>query len=120
VFTKPQIATVVATQGDTLVFRAISDATANPIVVREISGLDISRGRHTRRMAGLLIGFAGGALIAGGLGAATYKRSTGFDFGRDGTAAMLGGLGGIVGGVAGFLAGSVRTENWVPVDLPYR
>ena len=123
VFNKPKIGTVVAAQGDTLVFRAPKDATANPIGVNDITRLDISQGSHTRRLRGLLIGFTAGAVVAGAIGAATYKESTCFaciDFGRWGDAALLGTFGGMIGSIAGLVVGSSQTETWVPVALPRR
>ena len=123
VFNKPKVATVVAAEGDTLVFRAGKSGTVNPIAVTDITRLDVSRGSHTRRMRGFLVGFAAGALISEAIDAMGFDQSKCLGcagIGRWADVAVVGVVGGTIGGIAGVLMGSGQTETWEPVALPKR
>ena len=117
---KTQHGTVVSTQGDTLHFRAGQGTASTAVGLHDITGIDVLQGTHTRAGKGALLGFALGAGIAAGIQAATWKKTSGFDFGRGGDAAMMALPGGLVGGLVGFLVGAQETETWVHVKLPNR
>ena len=85
-----------------------------------ITRLEIFRGSSTHKLKGLLIGFAAGAAIAGGLTAATWHPSGEIDFGRWGDAGILAVPGGLAGGLIGLLAGAVPWERWLEVPVPDR
>ncbi len=104
---------------DTLVVRhvdgtGVSTATAIPLVY--ITQLDVSRGQHSKWLAGLGIGLAAGATAGAILGA-----STGNDrlFSR-GALAFLGAMFvAPIGGVTGLIVGALtKTETWETVPIP--
>jgi hypothetical protein len=117
---KTQQGTVVSTLLDTLNFRPGFSTVSTAVGLRDITSIDVLQGTHSRKAKGALLGFALGAGIAGGIAAATWKKTNGFDFGRGGDAAIYALPGGLVGGVVGLLVGAQTTETWVPVNLPRR
>lgn len=117
---RKQVGTVVSLTRDTLVLREGADAILQPIATPTITALDVSSGTHSRKGKGALLGFAVGAAIAAGIEAATWEKTSSFDFGRGGDAALVALPGGLVGGVVGMLLGAHETETWVPVNLPRR
>ena len=117
---KTQQGTVMSTGADTLNFRAGLGTVSTAVGLNDITSIDVLQGTHTRAGKGALIGFALGAGIAAGIQAATWKKTTTFDFGRGGDAAMVAVPGGLVGGLVGLLFGARETETWVHVNLPNR
>jgi hypothetical protein len=115
---KAQQGTVMSTRGDTLLFQSGLAAATTAIPLRDITSIDILQGRHTRKAKGALLGFVLGAGTAAAYAAATWKRSNGFDFGRDGDAAVMAVPGGLVGGLVGLLIGAQETESWMRVKVP--
>jgi hypothetical protein len=115
-----RVGTVVSLTRDTLVLRQGAVTAVQPVATSEITALDVSSGTHTRRAKGTLLGFVLGAGIAAGIQAATWKKTTDFDFGRGGDAALVALPGGLVGGLVGFLIGAQGKESWVTVNLPHR
>jgi hypothetical protein len=114
---------VVSVEGDSL--RVARDRSADTLRIAQsqLTSLDVSVGRHKRRWRGAGLGFLGGAALGAVVGAATYKKpdcsgeayfcdlGQGFDatFG----AALLGGVGAVVGAIIG--GGSA--DDWQPVAL---
>jgi hypothetical protein len=117
---KTQQGTVVSTQADTLHFRAGFGMVSTAVGLHDITSIDVLEGTHSRKGKGALVGFALGAGIAAGIQAVTWKKTSGFDFGRGGDAAFMALPGGLVGGAIGLLVGAHKTENWVDVKLPRR
>ena len=115
-----QEATVLRTDGDTLHFQAWRGTASNAVRVNDITRIDVHQGTHGRKLKGALIGFALAGGVTAAVTAATWKRSTNFDFGREGDAAFAGLFAGIAGGVIGFVAGAFETDTWAPVKLPAR
>jgi hypothetical protein len=120
IFGDTQTGTVVSTQGDTLYFRPGFGAASTGVGLHDIASVDVFQGKHTRKAKGALLGFVLGAGIAAGIEAATWKETSGFDFGRGGDAAIIAVPGSLIGGVVGLLIGAVETERWVRVKLPNR
>jgi hypothetical protein len=117
---KTQHGTVVSTQTDTLRFRAGAGAVNTALGLHDIISIDVLQGTHSHKARGAFIGFALGAGLAAGIQAATWKKTTSFDFGRGGDAAMVALPGGLIGGVIGFLVGAQEKETWAHVNLPQR
>jgi hypothetical protein len=117
---KPQQATILKTDGDTLRFQPWRGTASNAVGVHDITRLDVLRGSHSQKMKGALIGFALVGGITAAITAATWKRSPSFDFGRGGDAAFAGVFAGLAGGLVGALIGAHETDVWVPVSLPNR
>jgi hypothetical protein len=113
-----QQGTVMRTEADTLRFRPWRVTASTGVGLRDITGIDVYQGTHSRKTKGALIGFILGGGIAAGIAAATWKPSASFDFGRGGDAAFAGLFGGLGGGLVGFLVGAHETDTWVPVKLP--
>ncbi len=116
----PQQGTVMATQGDTLMFRPWRGTASITVGLRDITRLDVFQGTHSRKGKGALIGFLVAGGIAAGVTAATWKKTANFDFGRGGDAALVGVPVGLLGAVVGMLIGARETDTWVPVRLPNR
>jgi hypothetical protein len=114
---------VVAVEGDSLLLARDRSADTLRLAQSQLTSLDVSVGRHKRRWRGAGLGFLGGAALGAVIGAATYKKpdcsgeayfcdlGQGFDatFG----AALLGGVGAVVGAIIG--GGSA--DDWQPVAL---
>ena len=111
---------------DTLVIRPQKGA-AFSVSTNQITTLQVVRGTHTNKAKYSLIGFVLGALGGAVIGAATYSpakctegtfcidlASRSFDTAAG--AILLGGVGTLVG----FVAGAVPKENWISVPLPTR
>jgi hypothetical protein len=121
---RSQTATVVSSSPESLVFRLNAQSPSQTLNTSAITSMDVSAGTRAHKMTGSLIGFAAGAALGGIVGYATWQKPTcknaqlgciAFDFGRGGDAAFAGGLGGIVGAIAGLVVGSRQSEVWVPV-----
>jgi hypothetical protein len=117
---KTQQGTVVSTQLDILNFRPGFSTVSTAVGLHDITSIDVLQGTHSRKAKGAILGFALGAGIAAGIQAATWKETSGFDFGRGGDAALVAVPGGLVGGLVGLLFGTLETETWVHVNLPNR
>ena len=121
-----QTGSVVSATSDTLVFLPSTRATSTSIGTPNIVKMDVSRGTHTHKGKGALIGFLMGTGVGAAVGAATHKApSCGPDctfdiFGRQGDALVGGLLGGLLGTVGGLMIGSRHTDTWVPVAVPNR
>lgn len=115
---------VVSATSDTLVFRPVKLSTGFAIATPNIVGIEVARGTHSRKLKGALLGFLAGAGAGAIVGYATYKPTpcNGFciDFGPGFDAALAGGLGGILGIVAGTIFGARQTDTWVPVAVPHQ
>jgi hypothetical protein len=117
---KTQHGTVVSTRADTLHFLNERGTANTAVVLHDITSIDVLQGTHTRKGKGALLGFALGAGIAAGISAMSWKKTSGFDFGRGGDAAFYAVPGGLVGAVVGMLVGAQATDSWVQVRLPGR
>lgn len=115
---KAQQGTVISTRGDTLLLQPALGTATTAVGLRDITSIEILSGKHSRKAKGALLGFVLGAGSAAAYAAATWKRSNGFDFGRDGDAAIMAVPGGLVGGLVGLLVGARETESWMRVKLP--
>jgi hypothetical protein len=115
---KAQQGTVMSTRGDTLLLQPGLGTATTAVSVHDITSIDILQGKHSRKAKGAILGFLLGAGTAAAYTAATWKKSSGFDFGRDGDAAFMAVPGGLVGGVVGLLFGARETESWMRVKLP--
>jgi hypothetical protein len=115
-----RVGTVMSLARDTLVFRYDAQPGYQSVPTSEITTLEVSSGRHSRKAKATLIGMVLGAGIAAGIQAATWKRTTSFDFGRGGDAALAAVPGALAGGMIGLLVGAHQTESWAPVNLPRR
>ena len=124
-----QVGTVVSMTPDTVVLR-LGEKTANQAVaVREISSLEIARGKHSQKGKGALWGTVVGSGTGAVLGYALYKepkcQSSGFGCinftigptSRGSNAVVSAVAGGIVGALVGTLVGSRVTDTWVPGTL---
>jgi hypothetical protein len=118
IFGDTQTGTLVSTQADTLHFRPGFGTATTAVGLHDIASIDVFQGKHSRKTKGALWGFVLGAGFAAGFEAATWKETSGFDFGRGGDAALMALLGGLIGGVVGLLLGAHETENWARVKLP--
>ena len=117
---RTQEGTVVSTRADTLNFLTGFSPVSTAVALHDITGIDVLQDTHSRKGKGALLGFALGAGIAAGVSAMSWKKTSGFDFGRAGDAAFYAVPGGLVGAVVGMLVGAQKTENWVQVELPHR
>jgi hypothetical protein len=114
---------VISATSDTLVFRPAKLATAFAIATPNIVGIEVARGTHSRKLKSALLGFLAGAGAGAIIGYATYTRPAPcnafcFDFGPGFSATVVGGLGGILGTLAGTIVGAQQTDTWVPVAVP--
>jgi hypothetical protein len=114
---------VVAVEGDSLQVARDRSADTLRLAESQLTSLEVSVGRHKRRWRGAGFGFLGGAALGAVVGAATYTKpdcsgeayfcdlGQGFDatFG----AALLGGVGAVVGAIIG----GGRVDDWQPVAL---
>jgi hypothetical protein len=120
---RAQTGNVVSAAADTLVFRQARDAASVAIATPNIVKIEVSRGTHTRKAKGALLGFLIGAAAGAAIGAAAYKKPKpcGFCFLQDTRAfdTTLGGvLGGVIGTGIGVIVGARQTDTWVPVAVP--
>jgi hypothetical protein len=115
-----QTGTVISAGDDSLVFQSSKFATRVAVRTSDISRMEVVNGTHRSIGKGALIGFlvAGGATAA--ITAATWKKTSSFDFGRGGDAAFFGGAVGLIGAVVGGIVGSRSKESWEPVAIPRR
>jgi hypothetical protein len=114
----PQTGTVTAVRGDSIVFRRDQAGDSLTIGFAHVGRLDVSRGRRTRPLTGLGLGFLAGAGAGALAGAATYHKSSFIDFGVGVNVAVGAVLGAAGGAVVGLIAGSViHTERWHTVSL---
>jgi len=121
--TAPRVQTVtglvVAANGDTL--HVLRDYTRDTsvVVISRLTALDLSTGRHKRRVLGAVYGLFGGAALGAVIGAVSYRKQTCApgtflcDYpGQAGDeaigAVLLGGAGTIVGAIVG--AG--KADSW--------
>lgn len=92
------------------------DTLATAIPMASIAGLQVSRGRHSRWLMGLGIGFGAGAVTGAILGASSEDDL----LFTSGDKAVMGGVAlGVIGGAVGVVAGALtKTERWetVPID----
>ena len=114
--------TLISANADSVVLRPVQLTNSIGLPTSAVSRMEVMTGTHTNRLKGALIGLA----VAGGAGfaisAMTYKEPKPcfmcMDFGRYGDAAFVGSFSGILGALAGFIAGSFATETWQAVDVP--
>jgi hypothetical protein len=120
----PQIGTVAAVHGDSIVLRREHQGDSSTIAFAQMARLDVSQGRHAHPFAGLGIGVAGGAVAGAVVGLAAYQTSScalptlGFGcglrvLGPGNNAAAGAVLGGAAGALIGLVTGSfIHTERW--------
>lgn len=118
-----QTGTLISATSDSVVFQPAGLANSLSLRTGEISRMEVSRGTHSRKGRGALVGFlvAGGAAAA--ITAATWKEQNCMfciDFGRAGDAAVVGTGIGFFGSIAGMIIGAHRVDTWEPVALPKR
>lgn len=125
---EPQVATVVAHQGDTLLVRWPQFTNAVAVPFAAISRLEVSTGRHRRVLKGMFLGTAAGGATGALVGAASYEPCDSTEFmgcflapeNRMQSAVFGGAVGGTLGLVVGSLAGLARHEQWKSVALDER
>jgi hypothetical protein len=125
---KKQVATLVSFTPDTLVLRQGASTTYRSIATSDITALEVSAGRHSRKAKGALLGLLMGAGVGAAIGYFSYEEPEPcgcirIDLGpsSEGTSAAFGGaLGGIVGALIGALVGSRPTDTWVPATVGTR
>ncbi len=118
----PHRGRLVSASADSVVLRTAQLNNAITVPTAAVTRMEVATGTHTRRLKGTLMGLA----IAGSAGfvltAATWSKPKEcfmcMDFGRWGDSAFIGGFTGVLGALAGFIAGTSATETWQPVDLP--
>lgn len=118
---KPQVGTISAVRGDSIVFHREATGDSAILGLGHIGQLELSRGRHSRPLAGLGIGLLGGAALGAGVGAATNGSSSGpYNVGGGaGVGALSGALAGAAGGaLIGLVGGALsHPERWDMVQL---
>jgi hypothetical protein len=124
---KKRVATVVSVTSDSLVLRQSASTNYQSVAKSDITGLEVSRGTHTRKGKGALLGLLIGAGTGAIVGYASYRKPTceGFScigniYGpnsRGGTAALGAGVGGFLGAAVGTLLGMSATDSWVPATV---
>jgi hypothetical protein len=113
------IGTLVSANADGVAFTPSGTAYVTSLPTAQVKRLEVANGKHTHKWRGFLIGFASGAILGGGLTAATWKKPGGeFDFGRWGDAAFVGVPSAVLGGLIGLLIGVPASETWKTVSLP--
>lgn len=103
---------------DTMIVRHEDGAgVATAIPLSSVAQLQVSQGRHSKWVTGLLIGAGVGAVAGAIIGAATYDEDDPFfSAGENALAAAL--LFTPIGGLAGAIIGlQVKTERWESVPL---
>jgi hypothetical protein len=120
----PQIGTVAAVHGDSIVLRREHQGDSPTIAFAQMARLDVSHGRHAHPFTGLGIGFVGGVLAGAVVGLAAYQASScalpnlgvgcGLRVLGPGNNAAAGAvLGGAAGALIGLVTGSfIHTERW--------
>lgn len=120
-----RVGTVLAFTSDSLTVRWAA-AGLSTLPLAQVTRVEVSRGRHPRKLRGAGRGFLVGASAGAPLGAAQYEKpecsgSTGLsfcqDFGRGGSAVGSGILIGIAGAAVGAIVGSRRRDRWHEVTL---
>ena len=121
---KKQVGTVVSFTRDTLVLRQGASTAFQSVATSDITALEVSGGKHTRKAKGALWGLFIGAGSGAILGYAMYKAPTCdnpfgcFDIigpnSKSENAVWSGVGGGILGLLVGTLFGMGATETWVP------
>jgi len=122
-----RVATVVSVTGDSLVLRQGFSTTYQSVAKSDITGLEVSRGTHTRKGKGALLGLLIGAGAGAALGYVSYKEPTcqGFECigeiwgpsSKGGNAAFGAAIGGILGTSVVALIGMRSTESWAPATV---
>lgn len=119
------VTTILEVRGDSIVIGTPGDSHA--VELAHITALDISTGTGTQAAKGAVMGLAIGAVTGAVIGAVRYKECIPQEFldcllASDSRAseaiaggAVLGGVGLVIGVVAGALN---RTDRWESVDLP--
>jgi len=122
---KNEVGGVEAVQGDSLVF--VAKGSRQAIALTDVTRIEISAGRRKQLLKHMGIGLAAGAVTGGVIGAVTYEECVPEGFldcllasDNRGEEAVLGGaMLGVVGLVAGTVAGLIRRpERWESVELP--
>ncbi|MEA2763908.1 MAG: hypothetical protein QOK07_312 [Gemmatimonadaceae bacterium] len=125
---KKQVATVVSVTDDSLLLRQGASTAYLSVAKSDITGLEVSRGTHTRKGRGALLGLLIGAGTGAAIGAATYKKpkpcegfscfgdilgpsSRGFNVGIGAA------FGGLLGTAVGALVGMSARDSWVPATV---
>jgi hypothetical protein len=119
-----QVGTVASLTRDTLGLRQGASTASRFVATSDITALEVSSGKHTRKAKGALWGLFIGAGSGAILGYAMYKAPTCDNaFGcidiigpnsKSENAVWSGVAGGVLGLLAGTLFGMGTTETWVP------
>ena len=126
-----RVATVLAHRGDTLALRPEGTQDSLALPLAQVTRLEVSRGERGRVRRGLALGLLGGAVLGAAGGYAMYEsdpcagesiESLGClaspPLSRSEEMLVGAGLGGLLGAVAGGVAGALwRTERWERVPL---
>lgn len=129
-----QVGTVVSVAPDTVVLRLGATVPSRSLAISDITSLEVTRGKHTRKAMGALLGTLIGAGVGGILGYALYEEpkcsSDAFwacigplTVGptSKGSNAMVSAVaGGLVGALVGTLVGGRATDTWVPGNFAAR
>jgi hypothetical protein len=113
-----QTGTLVSLSDDSLTFRPTGANNSIALSTPTITQLEVSRGTHTHKAMGALIGFVVVGGTAAVITAATWKPTSEFDFGRGGDAAIVAVPLGLVGALIGTAIGAHHTESWASVPIP--
>ncbi|MFN2636098.1 MAG: hypothetical protein ABR585_03645 [Gemmatimonadaceae bacterium] len=117
-----QIVKIISADNDTVVFRSDAYPVTRSLALSEIERIDVSSGLHRQTTRGLAIGLMSGVIGGAIIGAATYTPCEGWCFlepsSRGASAALGGGVLGVLGGVTGALIGAFhQTESWKPLTV---
>lgn len=116
-----QLARIVSADKDSIVFRSDAYPVTRSLAVSDIERIDVSGGSHRQTGRGALMGLAIGGGTGIVLGLATYEPCTSWCFGpssRGESAALAGGVLGIIGAVTGGLIGAFhKKEEWKPLAV---
>ena len=112
--------TLVSATTDSIAFQPTGLVTTTALRTSDVTRFEVASGTHRRVGRGMVYGFLVGATSAALIEAATWKKTSGFDFGRGGDAAFVMLPGGLLGAFVGAFVGARSTENWVTVPIPGR
>jgi len=112
--------TLVSATRDSIIFQPTGLVTRTAVRTSDVTRLEVSSGSHKQVGRGMLYGFLIGAASAALIESATWEKTSGFDFGRGGDAAIVAVPGGLIGAVVGAIVGARTTETWQTVPIPGR
>ncbi|MFL5593135.1 MAG: hypothetical protein ACJ785_00810 [Gemmatimonadaceae bacterium] len=119
--TDQQVARVVSTGNDSIVFRSDAYPVTRSLALSEIERIDVSQGRRRLTVEGAVIGLGAGVALGATLGALSYTPCEGLCFmgtSRGETATIVAAMLGSIGVATGAIIGASReTEAWKPITV---